>query len=253
MLVPKSRYYICPSCLRRANLSIKNQSIGTIAVSVITHDQAAYECLKRKLINYHALAADVKPEVEKLAGRPTSINTLVVAIKRFSDTLKEVDRKKLSQVLRGATITLSSDVVDVTITTSRSELLPIMEKIARSSSNLTEPVHLFQLSRSIRLIADEREYKSYIRSVLDKSNISRETALLSRLDLRLSQAVEQAPEFGLFLTELLYRHGIKLSQTYIGDETILILSRDEGPRAYEILRYEIDRSDKAKAKGQANA
>ena len=234
-------------------MSTRSQSIGTIVASVVTHDQAAYECLKRKLINYHALATNVKSEVEELAGRPASVNTLVVAIKRFADTLKEVDAKKPSQVLKGATITLSSDVVDVTITTNRSELLPIMEKIAKSSSNLTEPVHLFQLSRSIKLIADEREYKSFIRSALDKTHITRETSELSRLDLRLSQAVEKTPEFGLFLTELLYRHGISLSQTYIGEETILILSREEGPRAYEILRYEIDRSRKAAAKAQGNA
>lgn len=233
-------------------LSTRSQSIGAIVASVITHDQAAYECLKRKLINYHALAANVRLEVEELAGRPASINTIVVAIKRFADTLKGVDGQKPSQVLKGATITLSSDVVDVTITTNRSELFPILQRIAKSSSNLTEPVHLFQLSRSIKLIADEREYKSFIRSALDKTHIARETAELSRLDLRLSHPVEKTPEFGLFLTELLYRHGITLNQTYIGEETILILGRDEGPRAYEILQYEIDRSRKAVAKGQGN-
>jgi hypothetical protein len=48
------------------------------------------------------------------------------------------------------------------------------------------------------------------------------------------------PEFGLFLTELLYRHGINLRQTYIGEETVLIVDRNDGPRAYEIMRQEID-------------
>ena len=252
MFIFTIKYYISPGFRARTSLSIKNQSIGAIAASIITHDQAAYECMKRKLINYHALAASVKTEVEEVAGRQTSINTLVVAIKRFSDTLKELDRKRLSQVLKGATITLSSDVVDVTITTNRSEAIPIMEKIAESSYNLTEPVHLFQLSRSIKLIADEREYKSFIRSALDKTHISRETAELSRLDLRLSHAIEETPEFGLFLTELLYRHGITLSQTYIGEETILILSRAEGHRAYEVLRNEIDRSGKATSEARGN-
>lgn len=220
----------------------RNQSIGTIVASVVTHDHAVYECLKQKLINYHALASVIKPEVERLAGRPTSVNTLVVAIKRFSDTVKKTDERKPLQILKEARITLSSDVVDVSITTSRAQLFPMIERIAKLSSDLSEPVHVFQLSHTIKLIVDEGEYKSFVRSALTKLRIEKETTQLSRLDIRLSQGVEKAPEFGLFLTELLYRNGVTIRQTYIGEETILILSREDGPRAYEILRHEIDRS-----------
>ena len=62
------------------------------------------------------------------------------------------------------------------------------------------------------------------------------------MDIHLSPAVEMTPEFGLFLTELLYRHGINIRHTYIGEETVLILGRSDGPRAYEVLRGEIDKS-----------
>ena len=222
-------------------MSSRSTSIGTIVESIVTHDQAVYECLKQKLVNYHALAGSIKPEVERLAGRTTSINTRVVAIKRLSDTLKKPDGKKPQRILSEPRITLSSDVVDVTITASRSQLFPMIEKIAKISSNLSEPIHLFQLSHSIKLIVDEGEYKSFVRSALTKINIEKEATQLSRLDIRLSEGVEKTPEFGLFLTELLYRHGITIRQTYISEETILILSRDDGPRAYEILRREIDR------------
>ncbi|MBI2126869.1 MAG: DUF2304 domain-containing protein, partial [Thaumarchaeota archaeon] len=68
------------------------------------------------------------------------------------------------------------------------------------------------------------------------------TTQLSRLDVYLSPAVETTPEFGLFLTELLYRHGINIGHTYIGEETVLILDRADGPRAYDVLREEIDKS-----------
>jgi len=135
----------------------------------------------------------------------------------------------------------------VTIKTKKSELLPMVKQIAELSSALNEPIHLFQLSNSIKLIADEAEYASVIRGSLGKGHIAKETTKLSRLDIRLSPEVELTPEFGLFLTELLYRHGISIHQTYIGEETILILDRDEGPKAYEILKEEIDRSRNAMA------
>jgi hypothetical protein len=168
---------------------------------------------------------------------------------RFSDSIQDAggDHEGSLRILKAARITLASDVVDVTIKTKKSELLLMVKQIAELSSTLNEPIHLFQLSNSIKLIADEAEYMALIRGSLGKGHIAKETTKLSRLDIHLSPEVETTPEFGLFLTELLYRHGIKIRQTYIGEESILILDRDEGPRAYEILREEIDMSRTATA------
>lgn len=224
------------------DLSTRNLSIPTVVASIVTHDPAVHECMKQKILNYHALAANIKSEVERQAGKPATINTIVVALTRFSDTLSKIHTPKPFPILREARITLASDVVDVTIKTKKFEQFQIIKQIADLSSSLNEPIRLFQFSNSIKLIADEREYNSLIRSSLDKILIERETTQLSRLDIHLSADVETVPEFGLFLTELLYRQGIKLRHTYIGEETILILSRDDGPRAYELLRREIDKS-----------
>ena len=223
---------------------LNKPSIPAVVASIITHNPPVYECLKAKLINYHALAANIKSEVERKAGKPTTVNTIVVAIMRFSDSIEDAggDHEGPLNVLQAARITLASDVVDVTIKTKKSELLPMVKQIAELSSALNEPIHLFQLSNSIKLIADEAEYMALIRGSLGKGHIAKETTKLSRLDIHLSPEVEINPEFGLFLTELLYRQGIRIHQTYIGEETILILDRDEGPKAYEILREEIDRS-----------
>ena len=228
---------------------VNKPSIPAVVASIITHNPPVYECLKGKLINYHALAANIKSEVEKKAGKPTTVNTIVVAIMRFSDSIREADggNEGALSILKAARITLASDVVDVTIKTKKSELLSMVKLIAELSSALNEPIHLFQLSNSIKLTADEAEYVALIRGSLGKGHIAKETTKLSRLDIHLSPEVEITPEFGLFLTELLYRHGIRIHQTYIGEETILILDREEGPKAYEILREEIDRSRTASA------
>jgi hypothetical protein len=228
---------------------VSKPSIPTVVASIITHNPPVYECLKSRLINYHALAANIKSEVERKAGKPTTVNTIVVAIMRFSASIRESGGRHEGplNVLKAAHVTLASDVVDVTIKTKKSELLPMVKQIAELSSALNEPIHLFQLSNSIKLIADETEYATVIRGSLGKGHIAKETTKLSRLDIRLSPEVELTPEFGLFLTELLYRHGISIHQTYIGEETILILDRDEGPKAYEILKEEIDRSRNAVA------
>ena len=172
---------------------------------------------------------------------------------RFSYTLTKGSPRRPLVILKDARITLASDVVDATIKAKRSELFLVLKRIAELSPGLSEPVHIFQLSNTIKLIADESEYKSVIRSSLNKVQIARETTELSRLDIHLSPAVEMTPEFGPFLTELLYQNGISIRHTYIGEETVLILGRDDGPRAYEILRMEIDKSREALVEVEARA
>src|SRR3546814_6981846 len=46
-----------------------------------------FQALSTGIANYTALAQKIKPEVEKLTKSEVNVNTLVVAIKRFADSL----------------------------------------------------------------------------------------------------------------------------------------------------------------------
>ena len=216
---------------------------GAVAL-IITKNQPIYECIKQKLINYHALAAKIKPEVDKLTGRKTKINTIVVGIKRFSDSIADIKVEEPINILRDAQISLTSRVADVTIKAKKSEFPTILKQITEISSSLNESPHIFLLSNSIKLVADARDYKAFIRSRLSEWRITKEEMDLSKLSLHLPSKVESTPGFASLITELLYRSGINIINTYIGEETILILDRNDGPRAYEILEREIIRSKK---------
>jgi hypothetical protein len=224
------------------NLIRESSSIPTVVASIITRDLALYECFKRRLVNYHAVAASIKPEVERLAGRPTTINTIVVAITRLSDGESKSGAEKPVSALKGARISLASDVVNITIDGRRSELYEVAKRLGELSRSLNELPRMFQLSNSIELIADQSEYEALIKSSLQPFKISRQTTELSRLDIHLSPTVPLSAGFGLFLAELLYRHGVSIRQSYIGEETILILKRSDGPLAFQVLQSEIDAS-----------
>jgi hypothetical protein len=220
-------------------------SVPDAVALIITRNQPIYECIKQKLINYHALAVKIKPEVDKLRGRETKINTIVVGIKRFSDTIADIKVEEPLNILRDAHITLASRIADVTIKAKKSEFPAILKQITEISSSLNEPPHIFQLSNSIKLVTDAREYEALIRSRLSEWRITKEEMGLSKLSLRLPSRVKSTPGLASLITELLYRSGINILNTYIGEETILILDRNDGPRAYEILEREIIRSKKA--------
>ena len=223
----------------------KSASVPAAVESIVTHNQAIHMGLKLRIINYHALATIIKSDAERLTGKPTTINTLVVAIKRFSDSLVEEENKKLpgQDVLRGATITLTSDIVDVTIRSKKSEFPSILKKIVEISSQLDESLDLFKSSNLLKLVASEKEYKSLIRPELGKSRIAKESMGLSKLTLHLSPLAKRDSGFSLYISELLYRQGINVIHSYIDEDTVILVNKGDAPRAYEILEQEIMHSE----------
>ena len=232
-------------------------SVPIAVESIVTRNQAINTCLKLRIVNYHALASIVKPEVEKITGKSTTINTLVVAIKRFSDTLI-IENKKLPapiEILNDATIVLTSDVVYITIRPKKSEFLNILKKIVDVSSQLDEAPDLFKSSNLIKIVSSEKEYRSIIRGELGKSQIEKELMGLSKLTLHLSPNAKKEPGFALFISELLYRNGIEAVHSYIDEDTIILVKKADAPRAYETLDQEIMRNKlpNPKSKGRIRA
>src|SRR5437879_10838010 len=73
-------------------------SVPEAVREILTRNYPIYQCLKMKLMNFHSLAELIQPQVQQLSGKEASINTLVVAIKRFSDTLTNSKSPDASKV-----------------------------------------------------------------------------------------------------------------------------------------------------------
>src|SRR5438046_8833481 len=104
-----------------------------------------------KPMTSHSLAELIQPQVQQLSGKEASINTLVVAIKRFSDTLTNSKSPDASKVLKDARISLSSGIVDVTIRAPKTQSSAIVKELSDAAAELSEFPHLFPLSNSINL------------------------------------------------------------------------------------------------------
>src|SRR3989442_9045264 len=131
-----------------------------------------------KLMNFHSLAEFIQPQVQQLSGKEASINTLVVAIKRFSDTLSNSNSPDPSKVLKDARISLSSGIVDVTIRAPRNQFSAIVKELSEVAGELSEFPHIFPLSNSIKLILPEEDYTlfpgelAHLREVATHGNIA---------------------------------------------------------------------------------
>jgi hypothetical protein len=205
---------------------------------ILSKNYPMYQCLKMKLINYHSMAELIQPQVQTLAGRKASVNTLVVAIKRFSDTLEEVKGSDAMRALENARISLSSGIVDVTIKARKTDFPRIVKELTEMGAELSEFPNIFPLATSIKMILPAEEYET-LRPKIQHLDVAGVQNNLAKLSLLLTPKAEKIPGIASYLTELLYRNGINIVDAFLGRDVIIIVNGSEGHLAYEVFQREI--------------
>jgi len=218
-------------------------SVPEAVREILTRNYPIYQCLKMKLMNFHSLAEFIQPQVQHLSGKETSINTLVVAIKRFSDTLSNSKIPDPSNVLKDARISLSSGIVDVTIRAPRTQFSAIVKELFDAASDLSEFPHIFPLSNSVKLILAAEDY-SLVRGKMGRLREAATQANVSKLTLNLSPHAEMTPGIASYITELLFRNGVNILDAFLGyGDIIMVVDDKDGPLAYDVLQREIQGSN----------
>ena len=79
---------------------MRSVSVTDAVATVILRNYIVLEALKLKIVNYHALASKIASEVEEATGKEANMETIVVAIKRFSDNLRETRMERTTSPLK---------------------------------------------------------------------------------------------------------------------------------------------------------
>jgi hypothetical protein len=213
-------------------------TISEVVIDLLRRNHAVYQHLRMGLINYHALAARIKPTVDRITGRNVNVNTIVVIIKRFSDAQSKLGLPPTMSILRDSKMTLSSGVVDVTINPRREEFIKELKRLVDLSSEMDERPHIFPLVNSIKIIADANDYGKLKTALKGKYSL-KPRMNTTKITIHLSEDAEKSPGIAAYITDLLYRNGINIVDAFLGyEEIILILDDSDGPRAYTILEEE---------------
>jgi hypothetical protein len=214
---------------------------------ILSRNYPVYQCLKMKLVNFHALAEQIQKQVKEASGKEASINTLVVAIKRFSDTLPNSTGAEASRVLKEARVSLSSGIADVTIRAPRTQFPSIVKELADASTELSEFPNIFPLTSSIKLILPLDDY-ALVRGKLQHHGQAATMVNVARLTLNLSPRAEMTPGIASYITELLFRNGVNLLDAFLGySDIVMVVDDKDGPIAYDVLQREIHSSNTVEA------
>jgi len=219
-------------------------TISEVVVDLLTRNHPIYEHIRMGLINYHALAARIKPTVDRKTGRDVNVNTIVVIIKRFSDAQSKLGLPPTTSALRNSKMTLTTGVVDLTITPKREAFITELKRLVELSAELNERPHIFPLVSSIKIIADANDYEK-LKTALKSRYTLKPRLNAARITIHLSEEAERSPGIAAYITDLLYRNGINIVDAFLGyEEIILILDESDGPRAYTALEEETSKRRK---------
>ena len=131
-------------------------SVPEVVREIIIRNRSIYDCMKMDLINYTALAVKIQPEIERILGNSVNVNTVVVAIKRYSDSFEIKEEVKEESVLKNARLALTDGIMDIKFSIKDSneiDPMAILEKFSKVTNNF----EFFRVSDSFRFLAEDIE------------------------------------------------------------------------------------------------
>ena len=215
-------------------------SVPEVVREIITRNRSIYDCMKMDLINYTALAVKIQPEIERILGNSVNLNTVVVAIKRYSDSFEIKEEVKEESVLKNARLALTDGIMDIKFSIKDSNEIDPMA-ILDKFSKVTNNYEFFRISDSFRFLAEDMED---IRQIF--SNVSNRDDMFSTglAKIRISIPTSQnQSDVVSYVAEVLHANGIELVNAFFSqDSIVIVLNEKNSSRAYDILHSDIMRT-----------
>ena len=205
---------------------------------IISSNTLFFQALSSGIANYTALAQKIKPQVEKLTKSEVNINTLVVAVKRFADSLNE-NEYKYHPVFDGVRMTLTGSIIDIDFNET-DEVYRVLDEIFELSSGY----NMFRSNKQIRLFAEDIEE---IRNMFKSSNEGAAGEIkdgLSKITITVQSDRENTYEVLSIVFSILHNNRIPLYNAFFSqNEIILILSMNDAAKAFEVIREKLHSPD----------
>ena len=215
-------------------------SVPEVVREIITRNRSIFDCMKMDLINYTALAVKIQSDVERVLGNSVNLNTIVVAIKRFADSLDLKDEVEEQSVLKNARLALTDGIVDIKFSIKDSQGIDPLTILAKFSK-ITSDYDFFRSSDSFRFLTEDiDDIRQIFDTLPNRENIFSVGLAKIRISIPQNQSKSDVVSY---VAEVLHNNGVELVNAFFSqDNIIIILKEKDASRAYEILHSDILRA-----------
>ncbi len=202
--------------------------------TVIERSRYLVEAISKGLINYSSLARYIRPEIEKMLVKDVSEASILMAIKRFEETLKT---PKYENVFKTSpNIVIRSNLYNLVIESSENfqKKLPSLLKLGNHTGK-----HVVLLSQGMHecsIIADS-DLEDTLSKLLTNENITSKKDNLSSITIQLPESSISTPGVYYFLLKSLAWESINIHEiisSYL--EFNIIVSTEDVNKAFSILQ-----------------
>lgn len=213
-------------------------SVSDAIREIITRNRSIYDCMKMDIINYTALAVKIQPEVERQLGERINLNTIVVAIKRYSDSFEHKADVTEDHVLKNARMSLTDKIIDIRFSTNEfnnNETSFLLDKFSQINSDY----EFFRLADSFRVLTEDiDDVRRMFSSISNNENLF--STGLAKLKITIKDDKNRT-DVASYITETLHNNGIEMVNAFFSqDSIIIILNAEDASKAYEALHAKIE-------------
>jgi aspartokinase len=132
-------------------LANNQKSITEAVREMVGGDLSFQDSLQRDYCNISALARLIKPQIDHMLGKDTSIESIITALKR-SKYDYNVQEKPIASILAASTITVNTDVAKISAKKSKKTIEKVAKAMIQGAGNF---ISMSERIMSITLVFDD--------------------------------------------------------------------------------------------------
>jgi hypothetical protein len=218
-------------------LANNQKSITETVREIVSSDLSFQDSLQRDYCNISALARIMKPQIDQMLSKNTSIESIITALKR-SRYEYDVRQKPISSILAASTITVNTDVAKVSARKSKKTIEKVAKAMIQGVGNF---ISISESIMSITLVFDDLLLQD-VKVMFASDDILEIENGLAAIIVQSPEDIIKTPGCAIAFYNQLARRHINIVSCYT--DTIVLVKMEQVGKAFNALTDLISNSRK---------
>jgi aspartokinase len=221
-------------------LASNQKSITEAVREMISSDLSFQDSLQRDYCNISALARIIKPHIDHMFSKDTSIESIITALKR-SRYDYNVPQKPIASILAASTITVNTDVAKISAKKSKKTIEKVAKAMVQSDGNF---ISISESIMSITLVFDDLLLQD-VKAMFAYDDILEIEDSLAAIIVHSPEDIIKTPGCAIAFYNQLARRHINIEDTVsCYTDTIVLVKMEQVGKAFNALTDLISNSRK---------
>jgi hypothetical protein len=225
-------------------LANNQKSVTETVREIVSSDLSFQDSLQRDYCNISALARIMKPQIDQMLSKNTSIESIITALKR-SRYEYDVRQKPISSILAASTITVNTDVAKVSARKSKKTIEKVAKAMIQGVGNF---ISISESIMSITLVFDDLLLQD-VKVMFASDDILEIENGLAAIIVQSPEDIIKTPGCAIAFYNQLARRHINVEDTVsCYTDTIVLVKMEQVGKAFNALTDLISNSRKMSKK-----